>query len=800
MQQRKFPNVTLYYLGHDVAPSSRSQQAVIDRWMQRTGATVIPLYPANINVATVEAESDFSSGINLYDVITFGNAKVVDWAEKDYLADLTDASRESIILQWTDILPIYRTKLSSYNGRVLCSLIDGDSFIFYYRKDIFDANKISVPESWDDMLSVAERLKGRDLNNDTIPDYPICLTNDILAEFQMLTIMNSMLHHESSMFNGMIFDVDRNNKEPMKLLFDTEGFRETLRTYKALHSYSAPGKMAFGDMNGLFRQGRCAMYMSLPSGGTFAAVPGAYLRGKLGVALTPGSRKVYNRNTQKMETCTPALCPMMTASGVNRPVFYAAGGVSLAVNKRSKNLDAAIDLGFTMSAEVDVRAPGQMLNPFRHRHFNVTWFVQGGWDSSDATAYLNGLQQSLLSDHVFTDLRVPAARDAQIAIVECFQRYLGIFQNVTTAISVEEAARCADRIFRQTLAAKGLTWTKIEEIHRKSLGMPPLMEPESLNVESSNVVSIVVPIAVIFAGLVSVLFGYIKYQAWKLRTRTRDISMAPQGNKIAIMFTDVQQSTKLWNANKAAMEKAVQLHHQIIRQLITKHKGYEVKTIGDSFMVVHADPSALLRIAFDVQKGLLSLNWPNDVLISQDGCVETTNEGKVLYRGLRIRIGLHYGEVNKVFDEVAKGYDYYGDAVNCAARVESLAFGGQVLCTKAFLDEVDAALKAGLRSTYMGPILLKGLKEPVPITEVGDPELPRDFNGVREVAESAAVMTDGRKPSLIADSPSDKKEKNVDKMGLLEARGEILRLRSVLAASSIAQPTEDSPTNQPKIN
>lgn len=53
-----------------------------------------------------------------------------------------------------------------------------------------------------------------------------------------------------------------------------------------------------------------------------------------------------------------------------------------------------------------------------------------------------------------------------------------------------------------------------------------------------------------------------------------------------------------------------------------------------------------------------------------------------------MRIGLHTGEPDCVFDPVSKGYDYYGPDVNVAARVEGLAQGGQILATESVVADV----------------------------------------------------------------------------------------------------------------
>lgn len=302
-------------------------------------------------------------------------------------------------------------------------------------------------------------------------------------------------------------------------------------------------------------------------------------------------------------------------------------------------------------------------------------------------------------------------------------------------------------------------------------------------VSSTDVVPIVVPIAVAFAVVAALMAWFIKYQDKKLSMRTRDVSMAPKERCIAVMFTDVQSSTKLWNTNKVAMEKAIHEHHHVIREIVAKYKGYEVKTSGDSFMVAHSDATPLLRMALEIHKKLMEVAWPAAILNCEDGCI-VKNGSNVLFCGLRVRIGLHYGEANNVYDEVSKGFDYYGDTVNCTARVEAIAFGGQTLCTNAFLEKVDASLKAaGLSMTYMGPVELKGIAEPVKVTEVQETDLPRVFQGIRDEA-TTSVGTGNRinRVPLLTQNLQSNPQKDLSQMGLLEAREEIARLRSVIAS------------------
>ena len=67
--------------------------------------------------------------------------------------------------------------------------------------------------------------------------------------------------------------------------------------------------------------------------------------------------------------------------------------------------------------------------------------------------------------------------------------------------------------------------------------------------------------------------------------RNEQSSIPPPEGEVTLVFTDVQSSTLQWEHRPEAMAASLVIHNQIMRKLITKHKGYEVKTEGDAFMV-----------------------------------------------------------------------------------------------------------------------------------------------------------------------------------------------------------------------
>lgn len=173
---------------------------------------------------------------------------------------------------------------------------------------------------------------------------------------------------------------------------------------------------------------------------------------------------------------------------------------------------------------------------------------------------------------------------------------------------------------------------------------------------------------------------------------TRD-DQAPTG-PVTIVFTDVQGSTSLWERSPETARRALVVHSEIARRAIAEAGGYEVKTEGDSFMVAFADPLAAVRWCLVFQERLCQAAWPEDLDRFADSAVVATGDGRVIFRGLRVRMGLHAGLPDCRRDPTSKRMDYFGPMVNRTARVASAAHGGQILVSGAVWEEIRGALDA----------------------------------------------------------------------------------------------------------
>jgi serine/threonine protein kinase/2',3'-cyclic-nucleotide 2'-phosphodiesterase (5'-nucleotidase family) len=165
-----------------------------------------------------------------------------------------------------------------------------------------------------------------------------------------------------------------------------------------------------------------------------------------------------------------------------------------------------------------------------------------------------------------------------------------------------------------------------------------------------------------------------------------DGEVAPPSGDVVIVITDIMKAGALWEFNPDAMRDATILHNDLIRSLIKKHGGYEgallrnASTGEGSFCVAFQEVSPALEWCMDVQQALLDVEWPEALLAHPAAAEELGDvEDKVIFKGLRVRMGVNYGQPKLVKDPVSRRIEYIGPIVNVAARITALAHGGQIL-------------------------------------------------------------------------------------------------------------------------
>ncbi len=179
---------------------------------------------------------------------------------------------------------------------------------------------------------------------------------------------------------------------------------------------------------------------------------------------------------------------------------------------------------------------------------------------------------------------------------------------------------------------------------------------------------------------------------------TRMQERLPQGERrlAAIMFTDMVGYTALGQRNEPLSLAIVEEQRKIIRPVLAKHGGREVKTMGDAFLVEFPNAVDAARCAYDIQRAVRDFNLS----------IETEKR-------IHLRIGIHVGEV------VESQGDILGDAVNVASRIEPLAEDGGVCVTARVSDLVSGKVDLALKS--LGLKTLKNVAAPIEVFKMHMP-------------------------------------------------------------------------------
>jgi class 3 adenylate cyclase len=156
---------------------------------------------------------------------------------------------------------------------------------------------------------------------------------------------------------------------------------------------------------------------------------------------------------------------------------------------------------------------------------------------------------------------------------------------------------------------------------------------------------------------------------------------------LTFLFTDIEESTRLWDLHPQTMKASLARHDEILRDCIESNHGRIVKTMGDGFFAVFTSTAAAISAVLNCQRRLLV-------------------EGKDKTDPIRGRMALHSGEAE------IRDKDYYGTQVNRAARLMSLAAGGQVLLSATTIDLAPDHLPEEVSFLDLGWIHLRGFHRP----------------------------------------------------------------------------------------
>lgn len=167
--------------------------------------------------------------------------------------------------------------------------------------------------------------------------------------------------------------------------------------------------------------------------------------------------------------------------------------------------------------------------------------------------------------------------------------------------------------------------------------------------------------------------------------------VSPPTGHLCLVFTDIRNSTQLWEAN-AGMPTAMRIHNNLLRRHLRTCGGYVVKTEGDAFMCSFPTTLAAMWWCLIVQLQLLREPWPLEILECPEGKEVYDEHGQLLARGLSVRMGVHCGIPVCEPDPITGRMDYFGTMVIRAARICGIALGGQIMCSADVVREMNAKI------------------------------------------------------------------------------------------------------------
>jgi predicted ATPase/class 3 adenylate cyclase len=182
--------------------------------------------------------------------------------------------------------------------------------------------------------------------------------------------------------------------------------------------------------------------------------------------------------------------------------------------------------------------------------------------------------------------------------------------------------------------------------------------------------------------------------------------MATPGELATFLFTDIEGSTRLWDRAPADMASALPLHDGIILRAVGDHGGTLVKHTGDGILAAFDDPAAAVLAAVAAQHALNAGPWPGEA-------------------ALRVRMAIHTGDAER------RGDDFFGPALNRAARILDASHGGQVLVSESAAARIGGTLPESITLRALGEHRLKDLARAETLYQVLAAGLRTEFPTLR---------------------------------------------------------------------
>ena len=370
--------------------------------------------------------SSFALGAQNYDIIIFPAAYLADFASNEFLAPLDTFVAADTRIDWLDILPVYREKISTYAGTTYAITMDGDSHMFYYRRDAIENPEhqakfkakygydLAPPKTWAEVRDVAEFFNGWDWDGDGRNEYGVVEGMRKGAQgFWTFFSRSAAYTSIPGQAQGLFFD-----PETMKPLINDPGHVQALEDWIEIIEFGVPGmiNMDNGEVRSVYAAGEAALAIDWGDVGVISDTdPGSTVKGNVGYSILPGTTRAWDY-VKKSWVDFPE---------VNHAPYLAFGGWIAGIDAKSDNVEAAYDflsyLGSPENSYICVTTPETGFNPYRESHFEklAGWYGYGFVHPED---YLGAIEATIAHSNVQPDIRIPGAfryfeaLDAQLAM------------------------------------------------------------------------------------------------------------------------------------------------------------------------------------------------------------------------------------------------------------------------------------------------------------------------------------------------------------------------------------------------
>jgi class 3 adenylate cyclase len=179
----------------------------------------------------------------------------------------------------------------------------------------------------------------------------------------------------------------------------------------------------------------------------------------------------------------------------------------------------------------------------------------------------------------------------------------------------------------------------------------------------------------------------------------------PPNEKVCIVFTDIINSTEMWEQDEQAMVIALVAHNGILQDQMGTFGGYEIKTLGDGFHIAFETAESALNFCLVTQRLISQLAWPESIFGLNRHREAMAGDYMGSDRGLTVRMGIHFGTPSFTMTNPVTGRkDFFGIMVNIASRIQGLAKGDQIAVSDDFIRQLHREQRGDQIADALGPL------------------------------------------------------------------------------------------------